>query len=108
MTPQAAAGGKSKETGKAHHDLAQDLVIGTCYNIDTVRTGILDYLRECFPWLAWPLEDVGFMEALWRIYGGCMEDLRRIYGGFMDDLWRIYGGIIDCFWMIYGRFMEGL
>ena len=108
MTPQAAAGGKSKETGKAHHDLAQDLVIGTCYNIDTVRTGILDYLRECFPWLAWPLEDAGFMEALWRIYGGCMEDLRRIYGGFMDDLWRIYGGIIDCFWMIYGRFMEGL
>ena len=34
-----------------------------------MRTGILDYLREGFPWLAWSLEDIGFIEALWRIYG---------------------------------------
>ena len=55
-----------------------------------IRTGILDYPRESFPWLAWPLEIIGFIEALWRIYGGFMR-----YGRFMADLWRIYKGFMD-------------
>ena len=54
-----------------------------------LRTGIIDYLREDFPWLAWPLEDSvygGFIEDFWRIDGGFMDDLRMIYGRFMEDL----------------------
>ena len=33
------------------------------YGFLNIRTGILDYLRERFQWLAWPLDDIGFMEA---------------------------------------------
>ena len=43
--------------------------------VSNIRTGILDYPRESFPWLTWPLEIIGFIEALWKIYGGFMEDL---------------------------------
>ena len=60
------------------------------------------------PWLAWPLENIGVIEALWRIYGGFMRELWRIYGGFMEDLWLIYGGCMVDLWRIYGGFMEDL
>ena len=71
-----------------------------------IRTGILDYLREGFPWLAWPLEDIGFMEDLWKVYGGFNGRNGKIYGGFMQDLWRMYEGCMEHVWRIYGGCME--
>ena len=63
------------------------------HTVTTLKYTDFDYTEESFPWLAWPLEDLGFMEALWNIYGWWMEDLWRIYGGNR----RIYRGFMDDF-----------
>ena len=39
------------------------------HTVTTLKYTDFDYTEESFPWLAWPLEDLGFMEALWNIYG---------------------------------------
>ena len=93
------------------------------YGFFNIRTGILDYLREGFPWPARPLKhtdskytnssgkvfrgspplaNIDVMEVLWSIYDRFMEDSWKIYGGFMEDLWWIYGGFMVGLCWIYG------